>query len=118
METQNDPGKTVAILSYITIIGFIVALVLNSDERNKSELGVFHLRQALGIFLTGIILAISNGIFVFIPFLGWLMNLAIIACMLALFVFWILALVSAINGEKKAIPVLGDFYQNTFSGIK
>lgn len=118
MEVQNDPGKTVAILSYLTLIGFIIALVLNSDQRNKSELGVFHLRQALGIFLTGFILGLANGIFVFIPFLGWLMNLVIIGCMIALFVFWILALVAAINGEKKAIPVLGDFYQNTFSGIK
>ena len=118
MEVQNDPGKTVAILSYVTLIGFIVALVLNSDERNKSALGVFHLRQALGIFLTGFCLSLSNVIFVFIPFLGWLINFAIIACMIALFVFWIMALVSAINGEKKAIPIVGDFYQKLFSGIK
>ncbi len=48
---QEDPGKTVAILSYCTLIGFIIALVLNGEQKNKSELGVFHIRQALGIFL-------------------------------------------------------------------
>lgn len=117
MELQSDKGKTVAIISYITIIGFIIALVLNNDKQNKSDLGVFHLRQALGIYLTGIVLSIAQGIFLFIPFLGWLINLAITLSLIALFVFWILGLIAAINAEKKAIPFVGKLYQDLLGSI-
>jgi uncharacterized membrane protein len=117
MELQSDKGKTVAILSYITIIGFIIALVMNNDEQNKSELGVFHLRQALGIYLTGIVFSIAQGVFLFIPFLGWIINVAIMLSMIGLFIFCILGLISAINGEKKAVPIVGDMYQKLFGAI-
>ncbi|MCB9364823.1 MAG: hypothetical protein H6587_09660 [Flavobacteriales bacterium] len=117
MELQSDKGKTVAILSYITIIGFIIALVMNNDKQNKSDLGVFHLRQALGIYLTGVVLSIAQGIFLFIPFLGWIINLAITLSLIALFVFWILGLIAAVNSEKKAVPFVGKFYQDLFGSI-
>lgn len=118
MEVQQDQGKTVAILSYITLIGLIIAFVLHNDDKNKSELGAFHLRQAIGIFATGIALSMAQFIFVFIPFLGWLINVALTVSMVALFVFWILGIISAINQEKKEVPFVGGFYQNLFNGIK
>ena len=118
MNIQQDQGKTVAILSYVTLIGLIIAFVLHNDEKNKSELGAFHLRQAVGIFATGVALSMAQFIFVFIPFLGWIINAASILCMIGLFVFWILGLISAINQEKKEVPFVGAFYQNLFSGIK
>ncbi len=49
METTTDNGKTVAIISYITLIGWIIALVMNNG--NKTALGSFHIRQSLGIGL-------------------------------------------------------------------
>lgn len=115
---QNDPGKTVAILSYCTLIGWIIAIVLNGDKANKSELGVFHVRQGLGIFVTGFAMMILSGIFVFIPFIGWLIAIVINLGYIALFIFWILGLIAAINGEKKLAPLVGPVYQNLFSGIK
>lgn len=120
METSQtqDPGKTVAILSYITIVGFIIALVMNNDDRNKSELGVFHLRQSLGIILTVLVLILSGSVFAFIPFLGWIIDAAITISLVALFIFWILGLVSAINQEKKEVPIIGGFIQDLFKGIK
>lgn len=96
-----DNSKTVAILSYITIIGWIVALVLHSNS--KSELGAFHLRQALGLFITGFVL-------VWIPVIGWFLNIVV-------FAFLIVGLIYAIQEEKKTVPFVGDFYQNIFSGI-
>jgi uncharacterized membrane protein len=92
--------------------------VLHNDDKNKSELGAFHLRQGIGIFATGMALSIAQFIFVFIPFLGWLINVALTVSMVALFVFWILGIISAINQEKKEVPFVGAFYQNLFSGIK
>jgi uncharacterized membrane protein len=32
-------------------------------------------------------------------------------------VFWILGLISAINGQEKPIPVVGDLFQKWFAGF-
>ena len=56
--------KTVAIISYITIIGFIAAIFLH--QNNKTQLGAFHLRQVLGIVLTGV----AGGMIGVVPILG------------------------------------------------
>ena len=53
-QPQPDQSKLVAILSYITFIGWIIALVLNQSK--KTELGSFHVRQALLIMIAGIVL--------------------------------------------------------------
>ncbi len=114
MEIVQDKGKTVGILAYCTLIGFIIALVLNNDQNNKSELGIFHIRQALGIFATSFTIGIASIILAFIPVIGWL---TIMAAYIMVLVFWILGLIAAINSERKAVPLLGDFYQNLFKGI-
>lgn len=114
----QDPGKTVAIISYITLIGLIIAFVMHSEQRNKSELGVFHLRQALGIYLTSFSMMIASFILVFIPFIGWMIAILINLCYIGIFIFWILGLIGAVNGERKAVPLLGAFYQNVLKDIK
>jgi uncharacterized membrane protein len=111
---QEDPGKTVAILSYCTLIGLIIALVLNAEKKNKSELGVLHLRQGLGLGITSIALVFVGLILIWIPILGLLINL----CHIGIFVLWILGLIAAINGDKKVLPIVGPLYQNMLSGLK
>lgn len=125
METTNnnaapaqDPGKTVALLSYITLIGLIIAFVMNGDQKNKSELGAFHLRQALGIYLTSFSMMIASLIFIMIPFIGWIISILINLCYIGIFIFWIMGFIGAINENKKPVPVLGDLYQNLFKGIQ
>lgn len=93
--------NTVAIVSYITLVGWIVAFVLYG--KNKTELGAFHLRQSLGLYLTGIILW-------WIPIIGWILNVLI-------FLFWIIGLIYAIQCEKKTVPIAGEFYQSLLKGI-
>ena len=51
-EVPVSEDKTVAILSYVTFIGFIVAVILHGNK--KTRLGSFHLRQALGLWITAI----------------------------------------------------------------
>jgi uncharacterized membrane protein len=114
MEIVEDKGKTVGILAYCTLIGFIIALVMNGDQNNKSELGTFHIRQALGIFSTSFAIGMASIILAFIPIIGWL---AIMGAYITIFIFWILGIIAAINSERKAVPILGDFYQNLFKGI-
>jgi uncharacterized membrane protein len=101
--------KTVAILSYLTLIGFIVAIVLHSNK--KTQLGAYHLRQMLGLFLTIVAAVVCEFVLIFIPILGWL---AIIALWVSIFVFWLMGLVSAAKGKMKPLPVLGPMYQKWF----
>ena len=51
---KDDQSKVVAIVSYITIIGWIIALILNQSK--KTELGSFHVRQALLLWICWFIL--------------------------------------------------------------
>lgn len=106
-ETSSDDGKTVAIISYITIVGWIIALIMNNG--NKTEFGSFHIRQSLGIILVAIGLAIINAL-IGIALLGWIIQIAIL-------VYWILGFIGAIQGEKKPVPFLGEQFQEWFKSI-
>jgi uncharacterized membrane protein len=101
--------KTVAILSYITLFGFIAAIVIHSNK--KTQLGAFHLRQVMGLFLTMIGLFVADFVLVFIPILGWLCMLVL---WVSLLVFVVMGLISAIQGQMKPVPILGPMYQKWF----
>jgi len=94
-------GKTKAIVAHITWIGWIIALILNSSE--KDEIASFYIRQLLGLYLFSIVIS-------FIPvvnIVGWIITL----------VFWIMSLIGAINGEQKELPLVGKYFQDWFKGI-
>ncbi len=118
MENTNNPqpaltqdnGKTTAILSYITLIGWIIALVMHGN--NKTPLGAFHLRQSLGIMILAIAVTLIRIPLIFIPFLGWAIGLCL---SLGLLTVWILGLVSAVNAEEKPIPLIGELFQKWFA---
>lgn len=109
-------AKTIAWLSYVTIIGWIVALVQHSNSQVKSSLAVFHLRQSFGLIITWVAMYFA-GIVIAVATLGvgiilmWILYIAV-------FVLWILGLISAINGEEKPVPLLGELYQKWFTFIK
>lgn len=114
--TQSMDGKSIAIISYITIIGWIVAYVMHGN--NKSQLGAFHIRQSLFLMLCGFTTAIAQMLFVFIPFLGWIISILLYFVLLGLFVLWIIGLIAAINGEEKPVPFLGAKAQELLKGIQ
>ena len=119
MSTTPEPpapakeDTTVALLAYLTIIGFVVAIVLHSSK--KTALGAFHLRQTLGLFITALVIWIPCMIISMIP----VVNLAMVflgpAVMIGLFVVWIMGFIAAINGQQKLMPVVGVHYQKWFA---
>ena len=109
MEENSKDGKTVAILAYITIIGLIIAFVLNTEKKNTITL--FHIKQSLGIALTGLIL----GLIGLIPIIGWIVN---IFGFFILFYMWIMGIKNAIDEKKKAVPILGETYLKWFERFK
>lgn len=107
VETTSE-GKNIAIIAYITIIGLIIAFVMNSDKKN--EFAKYHIRQSLGLALTGL----GLGMIGMIPILGWIINLVGIFVLLFM---WIMGLVNAINGQEKPVPILGDKYMEWFKNL-
>jgi len=95
-------GKNIAIIAHITLIGWIIALVMNGGDK-KTEYASFYIRQMLGLMLFGIVLS-------FIPIVGWFVNLAMIA-------LWIMSLLGALSGEKKETPVIGRLFQDWFKSV-
>lgn len=115
MEAQNnaDNGKTTAIVSYITIIGWLIAY-FGMHQSNKTSLGSYHLRQSLLLFICGIIFQIiSFAVTAVMPAIG----LIFLLLGLGFLVLWILGLIAAINGQEKPMPLIGEKAQEMFKGI-
>lgn len=102
--------RTVAILSYLTLIGFIIALVMHSSK--KTALGAYHLRQTLGLIITALALSVGGIVLMFIPIIGWL---AVMVAWVGLLVLVVMGLISAVNGQQKPVPLLGEHFQKWFS---
>lgn len=79
--------RTTDIVAYITWIGFLLAVILGDKESSK-----FHINQALVILLFSLLSII--------PCLGWIWGVFMIVC-------WFIGFIAAINGEEKAVPVIG-----------
>lgn len=103
-----EDGKTIAIVSYLTLIGLVAALVMNGDKKNMYA--KFHIRQSLGLMLTGLATMFVS----WIPFIGWLFGL--VAFFFLLFL-WFTGLFNALNGREKVLPVLGDKYAEWFRSV-
>ncbi|WP_075343917.1 DUF4870 domain-containing protein [Tenacibaculum agarivorans] len=105
--TTIEEGKTNAIISYITIIGTIVALVLNNSKKN--EFASFHIRQMVGLN----ILALLNS-WVVLKFFGLIPYWAIAGITIVL---WFIGFMGAINGDEKKVPIFGDYFQDWFKSL-
>jgi uncharacterized membrane protein len=111
--TATTEDRTIAILAYITIIGFIIAIVMHGSK--KTALGSFHLRQVLGLIVTGLALWLPGIIISMIPFVNFLMLLLWPVIGISMFVLWLMGLIAAANGEQKPVPVMGPHYQKWFA---
>lgn len=112
METTNtttttpaQEDKTVAIIAYITLIGFIVAIVMHGS--NKTKLGAYHLRQALGLVIFAIGSSIALMILGMIPFVGFIILIASPLIWIGILVLVILGIINASGGLEKPLPVIG-----------
>ena len=107
-QSSGMSPKTIAIVSYLTLIGWIIAFVMNNN--NKSELGSFHIRQSLGLIL----MMIAASVIGIIPILGWIIY---IVGLLAAVIFWIMGIIGASNSQMKPVPVVGEMFQKWFASL-
>ena len=103
--------KTQSIIAYITIIGWIIALLQYKNEKDPAVR--FHLKQSLGVMILGILLAVALTIVTsIVPALGFLgfVNLGVL-------ILWILGIINAANGAQKQLPVIGGFAESKLNFI-
>lgn len=98
--------KTKSIVAHITLIGWIIALVMNQSDKGANT--SFYLRQNLGLW----IIAIAGSV------VGML-TLSIISTIvsIAILVLWVISLLGALSGEQKPSPVVGEMFQSWFKSI-
>lgn len=99
-------GKTLAIVSYFTFVGVIIAIIMNLEKKN--DFVWFHARQMIGLIL---LLIFSNVTEKYVnSTLGtafWVIT----------FVCWLFGVISAATGKSKPIPVIGQIFQKWFSNL-
>ena len=105
--TSVQEGKTIAIISYITFIGLIIAFLMNSSKKNS--FATFHIRQSLGIVVLSLIFSLITYV-IHIPLLSLIFNGIIL-------VLIILGIISAAGGEQKPLPIVGDYFSDWFKNV-
>ena len=102
--------KTISIISYITIIGWIIAFVMYCSGYG-SLLAQYHLKQSFGLGILSIFLnvffitifpIISSHLLVFT-----FLNIGILA-------FLILGIINAVNQKKLPVPLIGSMFVDRF----
>ena len=106
---QNEPDTGIALISYITLVGLIVAFVMNNDK--KQPFASYHIRQAVGLNVTGLALSVIN----VIPVLGWIVS---VIGLFVLLYMNIMGIVNALNKKETPLPILGTQYEEWFKSIQ
>lgn len=104
---MKDDGKSLAIASYLTILGSLIAMSMNSEKKNP--FASFHIRQSLGLnfsfFLLGFIIAYFDNFGVTFGFWTFF------------FILWIYGFAGALQGKQQLIPILGNLFQKIFKTV-
>ena len=104
-------NKTLSIVSYITLIGWLIAYF--SGKENANDLLKYHLKQSLGLFIVAI--AFNIALIIVASIIPSLYFLAYIG-----YAFWVLAILGIINASnevEKPLPVIGKMFEGKFDFI-
>lgn len=105
-------NKTLAIVSYITLIGWIISFIQYRGKEEKSPLVGYHLEQALGILIFGLLLGIAVGIVgSIIPSLASILSLVTFVPLILL----VFGIITAANEARKPVPLIGSFFVGKFN---
>jgi len=105
--TDIEEGKTMAFVSYLTLIGTLIAFFLNQDKKNPFV--AFHTRQALGLWLLYMLLGyfVSN-------FDSWMVTMSFWVFIGTLILYGIFG---ALSGKITNVPFIGTFFQKFFQSL-
>jgi len=104
---KKEDGKTLAVIGYLFIIGSIIAIIMNNENKNQHT--AFHNRQGLGL----------NICYMFIGyFVSQFDSLQIsIAFWVGMGLLFFYGILSASSGTQREVPFVGPFFQRVFESI-
>lgn len=108
-------GKTAGIVSYLTIIGWLVAYFAMHKDK-KTSIGSYQLRQTLLLHLSSIIVGIIINILYYSMAIGAMFYISGLIN-IVFFILWLIGIIGAANGQKKPIPLIGERAQGMFPSI-
>tara|TARA_R110002072_G_scaffold118631_1_gene250647 strand:- start:55412 stop:55732 length:321 start_codon:yes stop_codon:yes gene_type:complete len=100
----RPPGKTKAIIAYLTFIGLLIAYYMNRDE--KHEFTTWHIKNMFGLILLLLLSQLTQA-YVDLRFgeILWFLSFAL----------WLFSLIRVIANHKEAIPYLSKKFQQWFT---
>jgi hypothetical protein len=100
-------GKTTALISYILIVGVLIAMSINAEDKNR--FASFHIRQAVGLnilFISfGLILSNFNNPYILLGF--WVFVLILV----------VYGIYTAINEQQTPVHFIGKLCQSIFKNL-
>lgn len=99
MAKVSGESKLFAFLAYLLgIVGFVLVLLV----KRKDKYAMYHAKQSLMLFVAAVIISIVG----IVPILGWF---AYVIGMIWLVIVWVLALLRALSGVEKPVPLIGKY---------
>lgn len=90
----------------MAVVAYIVFFIPLLTEAKKDPFVKYHVKQGLSLFIAAIVVWIVSYVLIYIPIIGlmlsWLLSLF-------LFILWIIGIMNAVKGEKKPLPIIGEF---------
>jgi hypothetical protein len=102
---MTPPGKSKAVIAYITIIGLLIAISMNKDESH--EFASYHIKNMFGLTLMFFVSVAMS----YQEYLLWPGAIFFYGSML----FWLISLVMALLNRKSGIPWLSDKFDQWFT---
>lgn len=96
---KGDSKLFAFLATFLTIIGFIIALATKRDD----EYVMFYAKQGLVLFVIQVIASVLAAI----PILGWFFIGPVVWVLFI--VVWIMAWINALSGEKRSTWLIGEF---------
>ncbi|SEH39767.1 import component protein [Chryseobacterium culicis] len=103
-------NKTLSIVSYITLLGWLISFVIGKEKSNS--LLKYHLKQSLGLIIFSIVLSIILNVLMLVTKIGMLGIVGFIPLILM-----IIGIINAANDVEKPLPIIGKMFEDKFSFI-
>lgn len=93
---KSMDAKVTGIISYLSIVGWIIAHAAGDKEGAK-----FHLNQSLILNVGYLICSILSRLGRPVRYIGWIAELVIS-------ILWIIGFIAAVRNEEKKVPLIGE----------
>ena len=111
---MKNSVNNVSIIFYLLIIGWVIALIMYGQKKNRTKLNQFHLRQSLGIHILSIGVYLACIIISYVPVLGGL-TCNILYIVIIAMLFW--GILGAMSGKENKTPFIGGLFQSFLKNI-